>query len=74
MSRTQRRAVARAENDASASAMFLSSAHQGVASDGSFGRPTQRPHRVIGRFFLSIALGAIALLATALDARENGHE
>jgi hypothetical protein len=29
---------------------------------------------VIGRFFLLIAMGAIALLATVLGARESGHE
>jgi len=41
---------------------------------GSPGRATQQPHQMIGRFFLLVVLGAIALLATALDARENGHE
>jgi len=36
--------------------------------------PKEPPHQVIGRFFLLVTLGAIALLATTLDARENGHE
>jgi hypothetical protein len=29
---------------------------------------------VIRRFFLLIAMGVIALLATVLDAQESGHE
>ena len=73
MAEAQRKAVAWAGKDEPTPAIFRSSAFQ-VVVGRSPGRPTQSPHQMIGRFFLLVVLGAIALLATALDAHENGHE
>jgi len=73
MSRTQRKAVARAGNDPPTSTMFLSSAFRGVGGR-SVARPTRSFGQVIGSFCVLISLGAIGLLAAALDSHEHGHE